>query len=139
MIARGIRDAGEIEVDLCDIEKMDLGLIEQKISQASAIILGCPTFSQNILLPIYQVFALINPIRDRNKPAAAFGSYGWSGEGARIITSALTNLKLKVVDDGLMVKFTPHHEVEEKCVEYGRNFGRLLLTEQKTVGSRELQ
>jgi flavorubredoxin len=127
MIASGIREAGDIEVDLCDIEKMDHGTIEQKISQASAIILGCPTFSQNILMPVYQVFALINPIRDRNKLAAAFGSYGWSGEGAKIMTSAMSNLKLKVIDEGLMIKFTPHHEVERKCIEYGRNFGKQML------------
>ncbi len=124
MIARGIEQDGDIEVDVCDLEKMDLSVIEQKISEASAIILGCPTFSQNILMPIYQVFALINPIRDRNKLAAAFGSYGWSGEGAKIMTSAMSNLKLRVMDEGLMVKFTPHDAMEEKCVEYGREFGR---------------
>jgi flavorubredoxin len=139
MIARGIEETGDLEVDLCDIEKMDMGVIENKISQASAIILGCPTFSQNILMPIYQVFALINPIRDRNKPAAAFGSYGWSGEGARIMTSAMSNLKLRVVDEGLMVKFTPHHEVEEKCVEYGRKFARQMLADMKPVQSMGLQ
>jgi flavorubredoxin len=127
LIARGIREAGDIEVDLCDLENMDLQVVEQKISRASAIILGCPTFSQNILMPVYQAFALINPIRDRNKPAAAFGSFGWSGEGARIISSALSNLKLKVVDEGLMVRFTPHRDTEDKCVEYGRQFRHHML------------
>ncbi len=127
MIAEGIKMAGDIEVDLCDIENMELGAIEQKLIQASAIVLGSPTFSQNILLPVYQVFALINPIRDRNKLAAAFGSYGWSGEGAKIMVSAMTSLKLRVIDEGLMVKFTPHNEVKDKCIEYGRNFGQKLL------------
>ncbi len=91
MIAEGIRQAGDIEVDLCDIEKMDPAILEEKLIQASAIMLGSPTFNQNILLPVYQVFALINPIRDKNKPAAAFGSYGWSGEGWDYPTT-LTNL-----------------------------------------------
>jgi flavorubredoxin len=127
MIAEGIKMAGDIEVDLCDIENMELGAIEQKLIQASAIVLGSPTFSQNILLPVYQVFALINPIRDRNKLAAAFGSYGWSGEGAKIMVSAMTSLKLRVIDEGLMVKFTPHNEVKDRCIEYGRNFGQKLL------------
>ena len=126
MIAEGIKQAGNIEVDLCDIENMELGAIEQKIIKSSAIVLGCPTFSQNILLPIYQIFAIINPIRDRNKLAAAFGSYGWSGEGAKIMTSAMSNLKLNVIDDGLMVKFTPHNDVKDKCIRYGRNFGEKL-------------
>jgi hypothetical protein len=31
------------------------------------------------------------------------------------------------VDEGLPVKFTPHNEMLEKCVAYGRNFGFKLL------------
>lgn len=127
MIAEGIRQAGDIEVDLCDIEKMDRAILEEKLIQASAIMLGSPTFNQNILLPVYQAFALINPIRDKNKPAAAFGSYGWSGEGSRIITTTLTNLKLKVIDEGLMVKFTPHNEIKQRCIEYGLKFGKFMI------------
>jgi NADH oxidase (H2O-forming) len=137
MIAQGISEGGDLDVDLCDIEKMDHVMIEQKISQASAIILGCPTFSQNILMPVYQVFALINPIRDRNKPAAAFGSYGWSGEGARIMTSAMSSLKLKVIDDGLMIKFTPHNEVKEKCISYGRNFAEFMRTSARSKAAMD--
>jgi flavorubredoxin len=30
-------------------------------------------------------------------------------------------------DEGLMVKFTPHRETLEKCVEYGKAFGVKLL------------
>ncbi|MFH1160865.1 MAG: FprA family A-type flavoprotein [bacterium] len=122
-IARGIRMAGDFEVDLCDIEKMELPVLEQKIIEAAGIILGSPTFNQNILMPVYQVFALINPIRDRNKPAASFGSYGWSGEAARIIDSVMENLRLNVVCEGLMVKFTPHKETIRQCREFGKAFG----------------
>ncbi|MEI7983252.1 MAG: FprA family A-type flavoprotein [Bacteroidota bacterium] len=128
-IGEGLKQAGNIDVDLCDLENMDLNLLEQKIIEASAIILGCLTFSQNILLPVYRVFALINPIRDRNKPAAAFGSYGWSGEGVRIMNSILNNLKLKVADEGLMVKFTPHHDFQQICIDYGRKFGEKMLAD----------
>jgi len=126
-IAEGIQQAGDIEVDLCDIEKMDPGIIEQKLIQSSALILGCPTFNQNILLPIYQVFALVSPIRDRGKLASSFGSYGWSGEGARLMNTNLANLKFRLFDDGLMVKFTPHEATLEKCRTYGKAFGAKLL------------
>ena len=82
---------------------------------------------RHILLPIYQLFALINPIRDKGKLAAAFGSFGWSGEGIKIISTNFTNLKLKLFDEGLMVRFTPHDEVLERCVKYGKAFGEKLL------------
>lgn len=126
-IAIGLHQAGEIDVDLCDLEKISLAETEQKIIRSSALILGCPTFNQNILLPVYQVFSLLNPIRDRGKLAGAFGSHGWSGEGTKLITSALTNLKLKVMQETLDVKFTPHKQELEKCIGFGRTFGAKLL------------
>ncbi len=122
-IAKGIRMAGDFTVDLCDIEKMEPEVMEEKIIKASGIILGSPTFNQNILFPVYQVFAMINPVRDRNKPAASFGSYGWSGEASKIIDSALKNLRLNVIEEGLMIKFTPHEEAFQRCRDFGKRFG----------------
>jgi flavorubredoxin len=130
-IADGIRQAGPIEVDLCDIEKMGPSDIENKLIHSSAIIIGCPTFNQNILLPVYQIFALANPIRDKGKLAASFGSYGWSGEATKIINSNLENLKFRLFDQGLMVKFTPHKENIERCLEYGKAFGHKLLEKEE--------
>jgi NADH oxidase (H2O-forming) len=126
-IAEGIRLAGDINVDVCDIEKTDLTTLEEKIIHSEAIIIGCPTFNQNILLPVFQMFALINPIRDKGKLAGTFGSFGWSGEGVKIMNTNLTNLKLKLFDEGLMIRFTPHDEVLKKCVDYGKAFGETLL------------
>jgi flavorubredoxin len=137
-IANGIRQSGPIEVDVCDIEKMSPDDIEKKLIHSSAIILGSPTFNQNILLPIYEVFALTNPVRDKGKLAAAFGSYGWSGEAARLINSNLANLKFRLFDEGLMVKFTPHKDNLEKCVEYGKSFGVKLLENEEGFHPRPL-
>lgn len=128
-IAEGIRMAGNLEVVLCDLEKVTLPELEQNIIEAAGILAGCPTFSQNILLPVYQLFALINPVRDRNKPAASFGSYGWSGEGVRIMDTLMAALKLKVVEEGLAIKFTPHEAVQQQCIEFGRRFGEKMMME----------
>ncbi len=126
-IAEGIRQAGNIDVEVCDIEKMPLGEIDEKLEQASGIILGSTTINQNILLQIYQTFSLISPIRDKGKLAGAFGSYGWSGEGPKTIETNLKNLKLKFVGEPLQFKFTPHKAEIEKCIAYGLEFGKQLI------------
>jgi flavorubredoxin len=128
MIAEGILASGEIEVDVCDIENAPIGELEEKIIRASAYVVGSPTINQNILLPVYKLFALINPIRDKGKPAAAFGSYGWSGEARQMIKSNLENLKLKVFDDGIFVKFTPNEESGRQAFEFGKAFGEAVLS-----------
>ena len=127
LISDGLKSAGDIEVDLVDIEQFDANTLEQKLIESSGLILGSPTFNQNILMPVYQVFGLVNPIRDRNKLAGAFGSYGWSGEASNIINSGLKALKFDLFDEGLMVKFTPHEKATEQCIDYGRRFGLKLL------------
>jgi len=126
-IAEGVRSAGDISVDVCDIEAMAIGDIDEKLTQATGIIIGSPTINQNILPQIYTVFALINPIRDRGKLFGSFGSYGWSGEAVKIIESNLMNLKLKPFGDSLFIKFTPHEDEFAKALDYGRVFGHKLL------------
>lgn len=126
-IAEGITLTKEIEVEICDIEKTDLSDISVKVSKSTGIIMGSPTINQNTLLQIYQVFAVINPIRDRGKVAASFGSYGWSGEASKIIEANFTNLKLNFVGS-VPVKFTPHEVEKAIAVEFGKKFAAELLT-----------
>jgi len=46
-------------------------------------------------------------LRPKNKAAAAFGSFGWSGEAVRLITQELEAMKLKLVHEGFKVKYIP--------------------------------
>ncbi len=125
-IANGIRQAGNISVEIADIQDKDFHFINEKLSSSSALIVGSPTINQNILPQIYNLFGAINPIRDKGKLFAAFGSYGWSGEGPDIISSALTTLKLKPVSMPLKIKFYPSEEIERQLFDFGYDFGKKL-------------
>jgi NADH oxidase (H2O-forming) len=125
-IASGIQSTGEFTVEVSDIENMPLGDLDEQVSRSNAIIVGCPTINQNILLPVYRLFAVISPIRDKGKLAGSFGSYGWSGEAANLINSNLKNLKLNVQGDGVFVKFTPHNNEFQQCFDYGKAIGEKL-------------
>jgi NADH oxidase (H2O-forming) len=128
-IAEGIRMAGEIDIEILDIEKATIGELDQKVSESAAIIVGSTTINQNILLPVYKLFSVINPLRDKGKSAGGFGSYGWSGESKSLIKSNLENLKLKYFGEGIFVKFTPDEEEQQQAIAYGKAFGEALLTE----------
>ncbi len=125
-IRDGIMSAGDFSVEVADIETMPLGDVDERVAKSSAIIVGCPTINQNILLPIYKLFAVMSPIRDNRKIGGSFGSYGWSGEAGKLINSTLSNLKLNVHGDGVFVKFTPHENEFELCFNYGKEIGEKL-------------
>ena len=124
-VAEGIRSKANAEIDVVNIENILLGDLEEKIVNCSAVLIGSPTINQNTLLPIYKMFALINPIRDRGKLAAAFGSYGWSGEAVGIIEGTLKNLKLKVIE-GVNAKFHPNGDKASVFIEFGKKFAEEL-------------
>jgi flavorubredoxin len=126
-IAEGLRTACDFNVDVCDIENVSTAKLENKIAHAMGIIIGSPTINQNIVHQIYNIFAVLNPLRDRGKLAAAFGSYGWSGEGVKIIENNLSNLKLKLFDKNLMIKFQPHEPEFELCREFGKGFAEKMI------------
>lgn len=123
-IAEGIREVAGYKVSLVDIENILPGDLEAMIVKSKSILIGSPTINQNTLLPVYKMFALINPIRDRGKKAAAFGSYGWSGEAVKLIENQLKALKLNVVMDGMVNKFSTDARKREQVLEFGRAFAK---------------
>jgi NADH oxidase (H2O-forming) len=134
-IAEGIKEAhGSITVETADIETMPAGELDSLLARCNALLVGSPTINQNTLLPVYKLFSLINPIRDRGKLAASFGSYGWSGEAVDIIEKNLQGLKLKVMKSGYAGKFYPHTEKINELKEFGLSFGQKML---ETAAARQ--
>jgi flavorubredoxin len=128
-LAEGLRKTANLTVELVDIENVLLGDLEEHIVKADGIIIGSPTFNQNTLLPVYKLFSVINPIRDKGKPAAAFGSFGWSGEAVKLIEDHLRNLKLKVVGEGLTARFFPNSKETDRLISFGEEFAKVLQEE----------
>ncbi|MBK7133310.1 MAG: FprA family A-type flavoprotein [Bacteroidales bacterium] len=129
IITKGILENKDITVKIVDIENIQEEELESEIINSEGILVGSPTINQNTLLPVYKLFALINPLRDRGKLAGAFGSYGWSGEAPRIILENLRLLKLKTYEDTGLFKFSPEGNKEEILIEFGRKFGQAFLEE----------
>jgi NADH oxidase (H2O-forming) len=131
MIANGLKEAGVSDIHLVDIENILLGDLEEQVIKSDAIIIGSPTINQNTLLPIYRLFAVLSPIRDKGKMAAVFGSYGWSGEAVKLIEDHLKNMKLNILQEGLLEKFYPYDGKGERLFDFGKKFGEKFLERKK--------
>ncbi|MBM7615556.1 FprA family A-type flavoprotein [Alkaliphilus hydrothermalis] len=122
-IAVGVEEEG-LMADLCDIETMHVADVAIKVELSDGLIIGSPTINQNILPQIYDLFSVVNPITNRGKLTAAFGSYGWSGEAVDIIESLSKALKLKVYEKGLKITFLPDAEICCTCRDFGKSFAQ---------------
>jgi flavorubredoxin len=129
IIAEGILESEGLSVDITDIENISLEELEAKLIMADGILVGSPTINQNTLLPVYKLFALINPIRDKGKLAGAFGSYGWSGESPNLIIENFRLLKLKIFEETAAFKFSAKNQKKENLIQFGRNFSQRYIQE----------
>jgi len=125
-VKKGIEQTSDFEVECMDIEFALMGDLDAAITRSDALMVGSPTINQNTLMPVYKLFATINPLRDRGKPAAVFGSYGWSGEAVDLIENNLRGLKLKIVQESYKGKFNPGEEKMQQLIEFGKNFAEQL-------------
>ena len=120
-IANGISAADkEVNVKIFNLAKSDKNDVITEIFKSKAILLGSPTINQGILVSVAGILEEIKGLKFKNKKAAAFGCYGWSGESTKIISESLKAAGFEVVDEGIKAMWNPDNENLNKCVEYGR-------------------
>lgn len=122
-LAGGIGEADkEVNVKLFNIAKTDKNDIITEVFKSKAILVGSPTINRGILVSVAGLLEEIKGLQLKNKKAAAFGCYGWSGESTKIISENLKAGGFELVDDGIKAMWNPDAENIGKCIEYGSKF-----------------
>lgn len=126
-IALGIKESNPgIVVKLFPAATTDKNDIATEIFKSKAILVGSPTINKGILSSIAALLEEVKGLGFKNKKAAAFGTFGWSGESVSIITKLLKEAKFELMSDGIKAKWNPDEAAIRKCVEYGREIGSIL-------------
>jgi flavorubredoxin len=126
-IAKGIVQADKtVTVKLINIGRSDKNDAMTEIFKSKAILVGSPTINKGILTAIASLLDEIRGLGFKEKKAAAFGCYGWSGESVRLINDYLKAAGFIVVDDGLKLLWNPDEAGRKSCVDYGRNLAKKL-------------
>ena len=122
-IAEGIQQASpNTTIKILSVVKNDKNDILVEVFKSKAILVGSPTINNGFSYAIAGILEMIKGLKFKNKKAASFGSYGWSGEAAKMIKEILEESKFAIVNDGIRVNWAPDQETIEKLREYGRNF-----------------
>jgi len=98
-----------------------------EIFKAKGVIIGSCTVNNTVLRSIASLLDEIKGHRFKNKVAAAFGSYGWSGEGAKLINKSLEDSGLKIVHEPLQIKYQPTEEELRQFVDMGDRSAKAML------------
>jgi flavorubredoxin len=129
-MARAIADAliaEGVSVKLCNLRVHHRSEVMTEVMDAKALLFGSATFNNGMLPLVADILCYMKGLRPLNRIGAAFGSYGWSGEAVKLLTQAMEEMKIEILDPGLRVKFTPNAEDLKRCEELGQKIGKAVM------------
>ncbi len=100
-----------------------------EVLDAGAVIVGSPTLNNGIFPTVADFLTYMKGLNPQNKQGAAFGSYGWSGEAVKIVTSQLEEMKFDMIDPGIKIQYVPDEKGLESCYELGKKIAQALPDE----------
>ena len=124
-IASGIREFGA-EVVPMHLRKSHRSDVMTEILDAGALVIGSPTLNNGLFPTVSDMLTYMKGLKPKTKIAAAFGSYGWSGEAVKLIHQELEAMNMALIDDGLKIQYVPTKEHLQACRDYGRKIGKAL-------------
>jgi len=106
----------ETKVKIFNISKTNKNDIMTEVFRSKAIAVGSPTVGQNILSSVGGWLDFLKELKFKNKKAAVFGCYGWSGESTKVLRARLSEADFEVVEPEIRCNWVPNEEELNKAV-----------------------
>ena len=75
--------------------------------KSRAIAVGSPTVSNSYLSSVAGWLEFLKQLKLKNKKAAAFGCYGWSGESVKLLQAKLAEAGFEVIEESIRSQWNP--------------------------------
>lgn len=97
-------------VKVFNISKSDKNEVMTEVFKSKAIAVGSPTVGNSILSPVAGWMEFLKQLKFKNKKAAAFGCYGWSGESVKLLQELLRTSGFEVIEENIRSQWTASDE-----------------------------
>ncbi len=121
-MAEAVCDAlteGGARVIVMPLESSHRSDVASEVLEAGALIVGSPTMNNQVFPTVADVMCYLQGLKPAGLIGAAFGSYGWSGEAAKLLSGMLEAMKVEQVADPVRAKYVPSAEELSACRELG--------------------
>jgi anaerobic nitric oxide reductase flavorubredoxin len=120
-LAHGIKAADEeVTCKLYNISKSERNDVVTEVFKSKAILVGSPTINRGILSALAGFLEEIRGLKFKGKKAAAFGTYGWSGESVKMINNKLVEGGFELLNEGIKSQWNPDSEAIKACIVFGK-------------------
>jgi flavorubredoxin len=96
-VAQGLSNAG-VGVEVFDVARIHSSYILPSLWVHRGVMIGAPTYEAGLFPPMADLLTMAERKAIRNKQAAYFGSYAWSGGALKELEGLLATLKWELAD-----------------------------------------
>lgn len=97
-----------------------------EVLDAKAVVVGSPTLNNNMFPTVADFLIYMKGLKPKGRIGAAFGSYGWSGEGVKQVQSELEAMNFKIAAPGLKIQYVPDSDDAKACEAFGRQIAQAM-------------
>jgi len=126
-IYEGAMAVENVRVSLYDLEGSEIAPFVDLIEGADGIMFGTPTINGDAVKPVWDLLSSLAVVNLKSKLGGVFGSYGWTGEGVKMVEDRLRGLKLRVPIPGIRIKLIPTEEEIQLCWQFGHDMALDLM------------
>jgi flavorubredoxin len=126
-VAQGISQTG-VPLEIFDAGRTHVSYILPSLWTKNGVMIGAPTYEGFLFPPVAEVLNMAARKHIKNKTAAYFGSFGWSGGARKSSEKIIEPLKWDLVD-AFEFKGSPNAEEFKRGEEFGRRFAELIKKE----------
>lgn len=110
----------DTRVKVFNLAKTDKNDIMTEVFKSKAIAVGSPTVGNSILSSVGGWLDFLKELKFKNKKAAVFGCYGWSGESPKILRERLTTSGFEVVEAEIKCNWNPVADDLDKATDIAK-------------------
>jgi anaerobic nitric oxide reductase flavorubredoxin len=124
-IAEGLAKQG-VKYKLFNVAATDQSDLITDIFKAKGVLIGSCTVNNSVLRPTAGLLSAIRGLKFKGKLGAGFGSFGWSGEAPKVISTSLEESGLQIPLSPLSFKYRLTEDELQTAVEFGEAFARAM-------------
>jgi len=125
-VANGLEDAG-VPSRVMSLKHNHHSQVMTELASCGAVLAGSSTHNNGVLPAMAAMLTYMKGLRPKNRVGGAFGSYGWSGEGPKMIHEWLASMDMEMPAPFVKTQWAPGHESFGQCHALGKAVGQALL------------
>lgn len=121
----GLESAG-VPVTMRFLQTSHISEVVPNVLTSKVVLIGTPTLNNGMLPTIGSLLTYLKGLRPKNRIGMAFGSYGWGGQGAREVATAIKEMGWEMPEEAINLNYIPDDQELAAVRAAGKRLGLVI-------------